>query len=200
MQPTSFTCTRCNAPLPVGVIQCPNCGMAFNAPVPPSPMPGYGAPPAKKGLPALAIAGIVAAVGCLPVMILAAILFPVFAKVREKARETSSASNLKQLGLATMQYMQDHNETYPPMDTMDHYKAALSTYVKDDPQHSLFVQTGENVPYILNSKLSKVNLALIDDPANTVVAKEAVPHQGGLIAVLYVSGRVHFEHQESVRF
>jgi prepilin-type processing-associated H-X9-DG protein len=41
---------------------------------------------------------------------LAAILFPVFAKAREKARQTSCLSNCKQLGLALMQYMQDNDE------------------------------------------------------------------------------------------
>jgi len=46
------------------------------------------------------------------IAILAAILFPVFAKVREKARQTSCASNLKQLGLAEAQYSQDNDEKY----------------------------------------------------------------------------------------
>ena len=47
------------------------------------------------------------------IAILAAILFPVFAKAREKARQSSCASNLKQLGLGIMQYTQDYDETYP---------------------------------------------------------------------------------------
>ena len=47
------------------------------------------------------------------IAILAAILFPVFAKVREKARQTSCTSNMKQLGLAFMQYSQDYDETNP---------------------------------------------------------------------------------------
>ena len=48
------------------------------------------------------------------IAILAAILFPVFAKAREKARQASCASNEKQLGLAIIQYVQDNDETYPP--------------------------------------------------------------------------------------
>jgi len=47
------------------------------------------------------------------IAILAAILFPVFAKVREKARQTACVSNLKQLGLGIMQYVQDNDENYP---------------------------------------------------------------------------------------
>ena len=47
------------------------------------------------------------------IAILAAILFPVFAKAREKARQSSCLSNLKQIGLATLQYVQDYDERLP---------------------------------------------------------------------------------------
>ena len=44
------------------------------------------------------------------IAILAAILFPVFARAREKARQTACLSNLKQIGLASMMYAQDYDE------------------------------------------------------------------------------------------
>jgi len=47
------------------------------------------------------------------IAILAAILFPVFAQAREKARATSCLSNLKQIGLALMMYVQDYDELMP---------------------------------------------------------------------------------------
>ena len=47
------------------------------------------------------------------IAILAAILFPVFAQAREKARQTSCLSNNKQQGLATLMYVQDYDETFP---------------------------------------------------------------------------------------
>jgi prepilin-type N-terminal cleavage/methylation domain-containing protein/prepilin-type processing-associated H-X9-DG protein len=47
------------------------------------------------------------------IAILAAILFPVFAAAREKARQASCESNMKQLGLAWLQYCQDNDETVP---------------------------------------------------------------------------------------
>ena len=46
------------------------------------------------------------------IAILAAILFPVFAQAREKARQTVCASNLKQLGIAQQMYLQDFDEQF----------------------------------------------------------------------------------------
>lgn len=48
------------------------------------------------------------------IAILAAILFPVFAQAREKARQASCTSNLKQLTLALLMYLQDYDETFVP--------------------------------------------------------------------------------------
>jgi prepilin-type N-terminal cleavage/methylation domain-containing protein/prepilin-type processing-associated H-X9-DG protein len=47
------------------------------------------------------------------IAILAAILFPVFAQAREKARAATCLSNQKQIGLGIMMYMQDYDEMYP---------------------------------------------------------------------------------------
>ncbi len=48
------------------------------------------------------------------IAILAAILFPVFARARENARRASCQSNLKQIGLGVVQYTQDYDNTLPP--------------------------------------------------------------------------------------
>jgi len=47
------------------------------------------------------------------IAILAAILFPVFSQAREKARGATCLSNLKQIGLGVMMYVQDYDETFP---------------------------------------------------------------------------------------
>ncbi|MDR3707415.1 MAG: DUF1559 domain-containing protein [Capsulimonadaceae bacterium] len=47
------------------------------------------------------------------IAILAAILFPVFATAREKARQTSCLNNLKQIGMGIAQYVQDYDEAWP---------------------------------------------------------------------------------------
>jgi prepilin-type N-terminal cleavage/methylation domain-containing protein len=44
---------------------------------------------------------------------LAAILVPVFGKARDKARQASCSSNLKQIGVATEMYLSDYDTTYP---------------------------------------------------------------------------------------
>lgn len=49
------------------------------------------------------------------IAILAAILFPVFARARENARRSSCQSNLKQIGLGLMQYTQDYDEKFPSL-------------------------------------------------------------------------------------
>lgn len=50
------------------------------------------------------------------IAILAAILFPVFAQAREKARQTSCLSNMKQIGTAIYIYVQDYDEFFPRSD------------------------------------------------------------------------------------
>src|SRR6476660_2779871 len=46
------------------------------------------------------------------IALLAAILFPVFARARENARKSSCSNNMKQIGLGMMQYVQDYDESY----------------------------------------------------------------------------------------
>jgi prepilin-type N-terminal cleavage/methylation domain-containing protein/prepilin-type processing-associated H-X9-DG protein len=70
------------------------------------------------------------------IAILAAILFPVFARAREKARQTSCLSNVRQMGTATMMYAQDYDECFPGHDSsgiagVDEWPAMLFPYVKN---------------------------------------------------------------------
>jgi prepilin-type N-terminal cleavage/methylation domain-containing protein len=62
----------------------------------------------KKGFTLIELLVVIAIIA-----ILAAILFPVFARARENARRASCQSNLKQIGLGVLQYIQDYDERYP---------------------------------------------------------------------------------------
>jgi prepilin-type N-terminal cleavage/methylation domain-containing protein len=74
------------------------------------------------------------------IAILAAILFPVFAQVRDKARMTACGSNARQLSLAVQMYTQDHDETFPmaaiydaPLDAPNRmYMGQIKPYVKNE--------------------------------------------------------------------
>jgi len=80
------------------------------------------------------------------IAILAAILFPVFASAREKARQAMCISNMDQLGLAFMQYVQDYDEQiFPPTDfhfitadAADNFtgESVLEPYIKNHPGQS----------------------------------------------------------------
>src|SRR6185437_16133977 len=76
-----------------------------------SPSPGRRQPmnrfvlqPARRGFTLIELLVVIAIIA-----ILAAILFPVFAQAREKARAISCMSNMKQLGTAELMYMQDND-------------------------------------------------------------------------------------------
>jgi len=73
------------------------------------------------------------------IAILAAILFPVFARAREKARQTSCLSNLKQLGLATQMYCQDYDE-----------KCSMSIYLAGTQAYTMY---HVHAPYIKNTQI-----------------------------------------------
>lgn len=132
------------------------------------------------------------------IAILAAILFPVFAKAREKARQTTCASNLKQLGLAFAQYNQDYDECMPcDNDGGTNWAGVIYPYVKavgvyacpDDPTISRFDGNPGDVAitYTLNRNIAYgpcssnpgnqtgncgINMSAADAPASTVLLYE----------------------------
>ncbi|MCX7600071.1 MAG: DUF1559 domain-containing protein, partial [Armatimonadetes bacterium] len=88
------------------------------------------------------------------IAILAAILFPVFARAREKARQASCASNLKQIALAVLMYCQDNDEMFPvvpepwpnpprqylPVDLLNPYVKNVQLWLCPTTQYSLYAQ------------------------------------------------------------
>jgi len=131
------------------------------------------------------------------IAILAAILFPVFAKVREKARQTACLSNMKQLGLGFAQYTQDYDETFPcgmfqasgpGTNTGNGWALQVMPYVKSNavfkcPDDNTGLTAGFNeivVSYAMNQYLDSLTgnqpgttkLAQLSAPASTVALAE----------------------------
>jgi prepilin-type N-terminal cleavage/methylation domain-containing protein/prepilin-type processing-associated H-X9-DG protein len=80
------------------------------------------------------------------IAILAAILFPVFARAREKARQTSCLSNIKQIGLGSLMYCQDYDEMF-----FGHIQGTRNTFY---PPAGIFLNWAQQVyPYVKNEGL-----------------------------------------------
>lgn len=82
------------------------------------------------------------------IAILAAILFPVFAQARAKARQTSCTSNVKQLSLGVMMYLQDYDETFPYWNWGDSYGGGSKT-----PNHFESFWANAIYPYVKNGQV-----------------------------------------------
>jgi prepilin-type N-terminal cleavage/methylation domain-containing protein/prepilin-type processing-associated H-X9-DG protein len=128
------------------------------------------------------------------IAILAAILFPVFAKAREKARMTSCLSNEKQIGLAILQYVQDSDEIFPCGNHNGDgsgWAGEVYTYVKSaalfrcpDDSNSGPVIESYGINQVLTSSANvdgnntplgyALSLAALNAPAKTVLAAETV--------------------------
>ncbi|HEY3329217.1 MAG TPA: DUF1559 domain-containing protein [Capsulimonadaceae bacterium] len=124
------------------------------------------------------------------IAILAAILFPVFAQARDKARATGCMSNMKQMGLATVQYVQDFDEVMYGTDEMTEFPGWIYPYIKAKEVFSCPsdtkpapVQSGGTkghviISYAVNNNLAKVNLRQFSMPVATVVYFEVTGGQG----------------------
>jgi len=95
--------------------------------------------------------------------ILAAILFPVFARAREAARKTSCQSNLKQLSTAMLMYAQDYDEKYP---FRTNWSTSIAVYHKS-PAITACPSFQPAIPaYGYNALLHGRSLANVPAPAN----------------------------------
>ncbi|HEY3332194.1 MAG TPA: DUF1559 domain-containing protein [Capsulimonadaceae bacterium] len=117
------------------------------------------------------------------IAILAAILFPVFATARDKARQTTCTNNCKQIMLAVLQYNQDYDETYPPNYTYSgtfplvYWFQNLQPYTKSSgvflcPSDPKPGNTGDNSPTAYPiSYLDNIILGGNGNPGNVMATK-----------------------------
>jgi prepilin-type N-terminal cleavage/methylation domain-containing protein/prepilin-type processing-associated H-X9-DG protein len=103
------------------------------------------------------------------IAILASILFPVFGRARENARRSSCQSNLKQVGLAVLQYAQDYDEKYPSGTTTSGgargrgWGAQVLPYIKST---QVFVCPSETKANSANPQISYAYNAAVPYPIN----------------------------------
>jgi prepilin-type N-terminal cleavage/methylation domain-containing protein len=109
------------------------------------------------------------------IAILAAILFPVFAKAREKARQTSCQSNLKQIGLGFVQYTNDYDEKYPAAinwaSAIYPYEKSTNVFHCPDDTNTASASASP-LSYAINANLAGHNQAILSSPSVTVLATE----------------------------
>jgi prepilin-type N-terminal cleavage/methylation domain-containing protein len=104
------------------------------------------------------------------IAVLAAILFPVFSRAREKARQTTCISNQRQLAAECQMYAQDHEECLPPADSV--WQA-----VKVDKGVLICPTAKINISYIYNIEISDASLGdatLIPDPTTTWLTADGI--------------------------
>ncbi len=149
---------------------------------PPSgPPPGYGGPPPGYVMPpapqqnntakiVLIVLAVVFGGGIFLIAILAAILFPVFQKVRGNARLSACLSNVRLIELGMVQYTQDHNGKLPP--SAAKYQQAISSYgISPQFFHCPAAESGEN-DYAMNANLQGIDLDNLANPRKVVLIYE----------------------------
>ena len=94
------------------------------------------------------------------IAIFAAVLFPVFAKAREKARQATCAGNLRQLGMAFQQYTLDYDERLPStyccsqgINDKRGGWVAYNSFPANDPGGRFDVKVGNLYPYVKNTQV-----------------------------------------------
>lgn len=131
----------------------------------------------KKGFTLIELLVVIAIIA-----ILAAILFPVFARARENARRASCQSNLKQIALGFKQYIQDYDELYPSAEagtaigSQPAYTAKLQPYLKSQQifqcPSDASASSSAHISYGYNTNLHQQNESALNNSAAIVMQYE----------------------------
>jgi prepilin-type N-terminal cleavage/methylation domain-containing protein/prepilin-type processing-associated H-X9-DG protein len=111
---------------------------------------------ARKGFTLVELLVVVAIIA-----ILAGILYPVFSQARAKAQQTACAANVKQLGTAIQIYVQDYDETFPPVYIDPANRTIPDSTLVDRPEWKGLSWTERVYPYVKNEEIFKCK----SDPA-----------------------------------
>lgn len=123
----------------------------------------------KDGKPVYIVEGLGCVVAALAV--LAAIFFPLFAKARESARQTTCMSSLKLVAQGFALYSQDHEGKFPPVDSWN--KHVLDDYMRNFRDFCPDARNGDPT-YAMNLSLNGMTMKQVRDPKSTVMVYESV--------------------------
>jgi prepilin-type N-terminal cleavage/methylation domain-containing protein/prepilin-type processing-associated H-X9-DG protein len=103
------------------------------------------------------------------IAILAAILFPVFARAREKARQTTCTSNQRQIAASIQMYTQDHEESLPGT-------SSIWSDIKVEPGMLVCPTAGRQIPngYVYNNRWAGVSLGDIISPSESLLTGDGI--------------------------
>lgn len=141
--------------------------------------PGPYTPPKSNNTAIIVVVIIAAGFVLLMIMaILAAILFPVFARARQSARASACLQNVQQISTAMMQYQTSWDDRCPPAKD---WQTALEPHVKSPVVWRCPADQSGRPSYAMNTKLSGIRRADVAGPADVVMIFESSPgdNQGG---------------------
>jgi len=124
------------------------------------------------------------------IAILAAILFPVFAQAREKARQITCVNNLKEIGIGMLMYAQDYDETWMPSRTTGavEWSVIVQPYIKNgvngggfNYKSGVFSCPSASIPTQGNQFKPRADVFVPLDSGNPVVTLAAVPAPANVI-------------------
>jgi prepilin-type N-terminal cleavage/methylation domain-containing protein/prepilin-type processing-associated H-X9-DG protein len=139
--------------------------------------------PRRRNSPAFTLIELLVVIAI--IAILAAILFPVFAQAREKARASGCLSNGKQIALAISMYAQDYDEVFPlsvqgpstNVLTMTWWGDTVQPYIKTGNRGGILTcpsASSAGYGYSFNQAMSGKGIASATAPADTVLTADAV--------------------------
>jgi len=179
--------------------------LGIGAPAPPGPayarpqptyQPGAMRPAAQKSNTCLIVGIVVGAVILVCGGIMAALMAPVFVKARQKAQQASCMSNLNQISVALMQYVNMNNGVFPNAAT---WKQDIQPYLTSPTALVCPASQKGQESYAYNPQMSGASLAAITNPSTVPLIYDAgyaegtgPPHDRGW-NVMYADGHVSWE-------
>ena len=179
-------CGNCGFESADGSSFCAKCGAPLDKP--------YSmAPPVQSGAPQRAptsatpwgwIVGGITGCGCLAILILAAVLYPVFRAARIAAVRTVRLSEARQIDLAALIYAGDHHDKFPSFQSARTVTEAISPYLHGS-------RTIDQIPNCRwDTALSGVDSTRVTDGAQTWLMYLAMPNQADGYALGFADGHV----------